>query len=86
VRWLTGDGDCGTTFKRGSEAVLTALHTSDVPVRGDLAQLLQWIAAVAGGAMGGTSGAILEILFTAAAVQSSKVNVYCYRAPEAINR
>jgi triose/dihydroxyacetone kinase / FAD-AMP lyase (cyclizing) len=72
---FTGDGDCGTTFKRGSEAVLTSLHTSEEPLKGDLAQLLQWIAAVAGGAMGGTSGAILEILFTAAAVQSSKVRV-----------
>ncbi|KAG5181145.1 Dihydroxyacetone/glycerone kinase [Tribonema minus] len=67
TKWdsIAGDGDCGETFRRGAQALLSA-DASAVP-RNDLAGLLRGVAAVAGGAMGGTSGAIVDIFFTAGA-------------------
>lgn len=42
TKWdcLAGDGDCGTTFKRGAEALIAALDASTLP-KGDLRTLLR---------------------------------------------
>jgi triose/dihydroxyacetone kinase / FAD-AMP lyase (cyclizing) len=60
-----GDGDCGTTVKAGGEAVLAKLDSIDFSKPADAASALA--AAVAAG-MGGTSGALYHIFFTAAAI------------------
>lgn len=60
-----GDGDCGETVKRGSESVLTLLDTL---AYGDLGATSKRLAVTVGESMGGTSGALYQIFFTAAAV------------------
>lgn len=42
TRWdsIAGDGDCGTTFKRGAEALIAALDASHLP-KADLCALLR---------------------------------------------
>lgn len=60
-----GDGDCGETVKRGSEAVLAALGSLSF---GDLGATAKRLALTVGESMGGTSGALYQIFFAAAAV------------------
>ncbi|KAK9836762.1 hypothetical protein WJX74_007596 [Apatococcus lobatus] len=60
-----GDGDCGATLKQGADAVAEAL-SSRLPLN-DPPATLRALASTVGQAMGGTSGAIYRILFTAAA-------------------
>ena len=60
-----GDGDCGATLKQGADAVAGAL-SSRLPLN-DPTATLRALASTVGQAMGGTSGAIYRILFTAAA-------------------
>jgi len=60
---VSGDGDCGSTLARGARAVL-----SDLPAY-KLDSLPHTLAGLAGSvraAVGGTSGALLDVLFTAA--------------------
>jgi triose/dihydroxyacetone kinase / FAD-AMP lyase (cyclizing) len=62
---LTGDGDCGHTIKQGAEgimATLTGLRVDDLGSAG-----LQ-LASSVGKTMGGTSGALYSLFFTAASV------------------
>lgn len=59
-----GDGDCGATVQRGSEAVLGTLDTLAV---GDLGSTAKRLAVLLGEKMGGTSGALYQIFFAAAA-------------------
>ena len=59
-----GDGDCGSTLRRGAEAVQAAVAES-LPLN-DAAAALAGIAAALR-AMGGTSGALYNIAVTAAA-------------------
>jgi triose/dihydroxyacetone kinase / FAD-AMP lyase (cyclizing) len=60
---IVGDGDCGQTFKRGAEAILADLSTYDVEHPSVLCnQLGDSIRK----SMGGSSGAILDIMFRAA--------------------
>jgi dihydroxyacetone kinase len=63
---VAGDGDCGITFARGATAVLKALDECTLPLD-CLVQYLHELASIMGAAMGGTSGALLEIFFTAGA-------------------
>lgn len=61
---LSGDGDCGQTIKQGAEGILAALpglHFDDLGVAASQ------IATAVGKAMGGTSGALYSLFFTAAA-------------------
>ncbi|CAM9468320.1 unnamed protein product, partial [Phaeothamnion confervicola] len=73
TRWDTvaGDGDCGITFMRGAEWLLNQAWLLLPPT--DLAALLGALGSGLGAAMGGTSGAIIEIFFAAgqAAVRSA---------------
>ncbi|KAL2394116.1 Dihydroxyacetone kinase 1 [Exophiala dermatitidis] len=55
---IVGDGDCGTTLKRGAEAVLKSLSTS--PPQNIIA-LLDQVAAAVEDTMDGTSGALYTI-------------------------
>jgi hypothetical protein len=58
-----GDGDCGATFKHGGDAVLAAINDIDFE---HPAAACSALAAVAARSMGGTSGALYQIFFTAA--------------------
>ncbi|GLB43410.1 putative dihydroxyacetone kinase [Lyophyllum shimeji] len=63
---IAGDGDCGLTLKAGAEAVLKKL--SDGRIDGnDLVGSIITVAQVAEEAMGGTSGALYSIFFSALA-------------------
>ncbi|EXJ91910.1 hypothetical protein A1O3_00460 [Capronia epimyces CBS 606.96] len=55
---IVGDGDCGTTLKRGAEAVLNSLST--YPPKNIIA-LLDQVAAAVEDSMDGTSGALYAI-------------------------
>ena len=71
---LVGDGDCGETFQKGAESVISALEkeSSRSP-----ATVLLRLANVISVAMGGTSGAILEIFLrqcSTSFANSSEVN------------
>ena len=61
---IVGDGDCGLTMKRGAVAILDQLGRlpSSVP-----ASLCTALAKIIQTSMGGTSGAILDIMLSAAA-------------------
>ena len=60
-----GDGDCGSTVKRGAVTILQALKEERVPLN-DAAALCRCLARCCS-AMGGTSGAVYNILLTAVA-------------------
>ncbi|KAK9867896.1 hypothetical protein WJX84_007686 [Apatococcus fuscideae] len=60
-----GDGDCGSTLRLGADAVAAAA-TASLPLN-DPSATARGMASTVGQAMGGTSGAIYRILFTAAA-------------------
>ncbi|KAG6900324.1 hypothetical protein C0993_012521 [Termitomyces sp. T159_Od127] len=63
---IAGDGDCGLTLKAGAEAVLKKL--SEGSIKGnDINGSIIAIAQVAEEAMGGTSGALYSIFFSALA-------------------
>ena len=63
---IVGDGDCGLTFKRGAEAVLEDVSTYDVD--GLPSTLCMQVGDSIRKSMGGSSGAILDIMCRAAAV------------------
>ncbi|KAG6908783.1 hypothetical protein DXG01_003312 [Tephrocybe rancida] len=63
---IAGDGDCGLTLKAGAEAVLKKI--SEGKINGeDLGGSIITVAQVAEEAMGGTSGALYSIFFSALA-------------------
>lgn len=59
-----GDGDTGTTFANGARAVMDALKAGELPMANS-AQLLLAIGNHLSTAMGGSSGVLLSIFFTA---------------------
>jgi dihydroxyacetone kinase len=63
----SGDGDCGSTFKRGAQAVIEALSSGAIPCSYP-SQCLSTLANIIETSMGGTSGALYSIMLTAAAV------------------
>ncbi|XP_034253977.1 PTS-dependent dihydroxyacetone kinase 1, dihydroxyacetone-binding subunit DhaK-like [Thrips palmi] len=65
-----GDGDCGSTLARLAKALITELPNLQVK---HPAQLLLQLANLASVIMGGTSGAVYGLLFSAASSQLSKV-------------
>eukprot|EP00903_Cladosiphon_okamuranus_P013498 g12572.t1 len=66
TKWdcIAGDGDCGTTFKRGAEALLANLEAGRLP-KGDLRMLLRALSDSVAESMGGTIGGVLQIFFSA---------------------
>lgn len=62
----TGDGDAGSTFSAGAEAVREALRDDRLST-GEDAILARELAALIEQSMGGSSGVLLSILFTTAA-------------------
>ncbi|KAI5118762.1 hypothetical protein M0805_004848 [Coniferiporia weirii] len=63
---IVGDGDCGETFASGARAVLDALDKGDLDVKALLpAELTASLADLLMNSMGGTSGAIFGLYFTA---------------------
>ncbi|CAM9382406.1 unnamed protein product [Laminaria digitata] len=66
TKWdcIAGDGDCGTTFKRGAEALLDDLDGGRLP-KEDLRTLLRALSDSVGESMGGTMGGVLQIFFSA---------------------
>ncbi|CAM9253871.1 unnamed protein product [Scytosiphon promiscuus] len=59
---IAGDGDCGTTFSRGAEALVTALDAGRLP-KDDLRALLRALSDSVGESMGGTMGGVIQIFF-----------------------
>lgn len=70
---ICGDGDCGLVMKKGAEAVLLALKSSN-QAGSDSASLCSLLADSVSSAMGGTSGALLELMLRAMAVHLKDVN------------
>ena len=65
-----GDGDTGSTLRRGAEAVVRGLREGAIPL--ESAPRTAGALADCARAMGGTSGAIYNIFFTAAAGDKQK--------------
>ncbi|KAE8750377.1 hypothetical protein FOCC_FOCC002935 [Frankliniella occidentalis] len=65
-----GDGDCGSTLARLAKGILTKLPTLSIK---HPAKLLMELANLASITMGGTSGAVYGLLFSAASEQLRKV-------------
>ncbi|KAJ8487387.1 hypothetical protein ONZ45_g14362 [Pleurotus djamor] len=61
---IAGDGDCGLTLKSGAQAVLDKLADGSITGQ-DVVRSIIMIAQVAEEAMGGTSGALYSIFFSA---------------------
>ena len=62
---IVGDGDTGSTFAAGARKVLAQLEAKQLPLQ-DKAKLLTIIADCLTSVMGGSSGVLLSIMFTAA--------------------
>ncbi|KAI0705170.1 Dak1 domain-containing protein [Cytidiella melzeri] len=63
---IAGDGDCGLTLKGGAEAVLADIQSGKISGRNVIGSMIA-ISKVAEEQMGGTSGAIYSIFFSALA-------------------
>ncbi|KJA28019.1 hypothetical protein HYPSUDRAFT_178135 [Hypholoma sublateritium FD-334 SS-4] len=63
---IAGDGDCGLTLKAGCEGVLAKVNSGDIN-GGNVVRSIINISQVAEEAMGGTSGALYSIFFSALA-------------------
>ncbi|KAJ8682575.1 hypothetical protein QAD02_018367 [Eretmocerus hayati] len=66
-----GDGDCGTTHKHLAEGILLAINDLDLE---HPSLLLSQLAKIAEDRMGGTSGALYSLMFTAASAELSKID------------
>lgn len=62
---IVGDGDTGSTFAAGARKVLAQLEANNLPLQ-DKAKLMTMIADCLTSVMGGSSGVLLSIMFTAA--------------------
>lgn len=62
---IVGDGDTGSTFAAGARKVLAQLESNQLPLQ-DNAKLMTTIADCLTSVMGGSSGVLLSIMFTAA--------------------
>ena len=62
---IVGDGDTGSTFAAGARKVLAQLDANALPLQ-DKAKLLTTVADCLTSVMGGSSGVLLSIMFTAA--------------------
>lgn len=68
---VAGDGDCGSTLTCGAEALESLLQRNGA-VAGNLSTLFATLAQAVGEHMGGSSGALVQILLTAAAREAKK--------------
>lgn len=62
---IVGDGDTGSTFAAGARNLLRALEANELPLQNN-AELLTTVADCLTAVMGGSSGVLLSIMFTAA--------------------
>ncbi len=62
---IVGDGDTGSTFAAGARKIMAQLEAKQLPLQ-DHAKLLTTIADCLTSVMGGSSGVLLSIMFTAA--------------------
>ncbi|RDB27554.1 Dihydroxyacetone kinase 1 [Hypsizygus marmoreus] len=63
---VLGDGDCGMTFSAGARAILTFLDDTNVEsITWNVADLVRRFGDILEDSMGGTSGALFAIFFTA---------------------
>jgi len=65
---LVGDGDTGTTFAAGAQAILDLHQSKKLPLQ-DLAALFALVGERLATVMGGSSGVLMSIFFTAAGQQ-----------------
>lgn len=65
---ISGDGDTGSTFASGANTVLESMECCELAC-GDAGQLMNCIGQQLARGMGGSSGVLLSILFTAAATR-----------------
>lgn len=63
---IAGDGDCGLTLKAGGEAVLAAIDSGKITPK-DVVNSVRHISEIVENDMGGTSGALYAIFFSALA-------------------
>lgn len=68
-----GDGDTGTTYSKGAQAILEKLSAGELPLQ-SRANLLLVIGDILSTHMGGSSGVLLSIFFTAAGNAFQKNN------------
>jgi dihydroxyacetone kinase len=83
-----GDGDCGTTHARGAQALLTALpnvlpHHPESDAYVSPSTVAKAVADVLGRSMGGSSGALYTIFFSAAADAAGMVTEESARGVDA---
>jgi len=71
---VSGDGDCGLTLQTGAQAVLARLHAGSISGE-DVVGALISVSEVAAEKMGGTSGALYSIFFSALAQALSASDV-----------
>jgi dihydroxyacetone kinase len=64
---VCGDGDCGIVMKAGATAILALSSGALVAAEADAAGFCDLLATTISSSMGGTSGALLELFFRAAA-------------------
>eukprot|EP00095_Tigriopus_kingsejongensis_P005830 snap_masked-scaffold425_size175135-processed-gene-0.8 protein:Tk05830 transcript:snap_masked-scaffold425_size175135-processed-gene-0.8-mRNA-1 annotation:"hypothetical protein BRAFLDRAFT_115040" len=60
-----GDGDCGSTLKRGAERLQRRARSEDIQ---SMSQIFGWISQIAENDMGGSAGAMYSILFATAEI------------------
>ncbi|KAG2121181.1 dihydroxyacetone kinase [Suillus cothurnatus] len=89
---IAGDGDCGLTLKGGATAVLEALSKNSISGNDVLGSVIT-ISRIAEDAMGGTSGALYSIFFSALAQALAKSSsstatqeVWCTALEAALSR
>lgn len=70
---LVGDGDTGSTFSSGAEQVQQQLHNNNLPLN-DTQKLLEVVGEHLAMSMGGSSGILLSIFFTAAGTHFGQHN------------
>ncbi|XP_077973619.1 triokinase/FMN cyclase-like isoform X1 [Styela clava] len=66
-----GDGDCGTTFKRGATMILSKISSMK---QRSVSDIIHFIASCAEDSMGGASGGIYSLFFTAASRHLKEVS------------
>ncbi len=70
---MVGDGDTGTTYSKGAQAILARLSAGELPLQ-SCAALMLVIGDILSTHMGGSSGVLLSIFFTAAGNEFQKSN------------
>lgn len=83
---LVGDGDCGTTFASGARAIIASLDSQQIGVQ-DMSpsSFIQKLAEVLEDSMGGTSGALFGLFFTALSRELTEGDIFSSAPLRALN-